>query len=1059
MNNTTIMEEKENALPELLPLENNSLTPVTSMRAAAAPVAARTTLSIAAISANAEIPFTDEEVTKIKSLQSDYQTIYNFQQPATKYDVEPILKDGVYTLGKFRSDVLSNALAQVNFFRRMCNLLPVSLSAESTDYTQCGSVAMAAIRLQGHGMPGGVKPADMPQAFWDQAVASTKASLLHSSYKISTLESHNEAYLFDRGTGNKEVGHRANLLSRRMQTIGFGYANSNPPEETTRPNYYTSVKVDNVWSWDGYEAGFITQWPCASVFPNYLTKTSDNQLFRWSIHFKSDDFVIGDNAAVTLKNERTQEILQITKTEGDQELTIVNQTPGYYPTGGYVSLVFRPVISSYESGDLYTVTVTGIKKNGADFTYSYSVRFFDILAEYQYPGVVTGVALAPASMSMVKGTQRQLTATVIPDTALNKKVTWSSANSAVASVSATGLVTAVGAGSTVITVKTADGAKTATCAVTVTATTIAVTGVSVTPASGVLEKGTTLQLTGTVSPANATNQAVNWSSSNSAVATVSAAGLVSAVSAGTATITLKSQDGAKTATSTITVDDHGGSFDTATLIADSGVTSGSIAFANDLDYFKFTATKTGTYTIVSEGTMDTQGYLYNSSKSQLAYNDDGNGNLQFKLSYALVKGQSYYIMVRGYSTRTGSYQLRITPPETVSVTGVTLSPTSKTLYLKENVQLTATVLPANATNPDITWSSSNPAVATVTQSGLVTAVSKGSTTVKITSADGSKTASCAVTVIAPAATSLTIGNKPAKNIAFFNKPVQLSVSLLPAGAENTGISWTSSAPLIATVDANGLLTAKTNGKATITATLKSNTAIKDSFEVTTDDHGNTADTATRLPFGTYATGVFDYAGEWSDEDADVFEWVVPETASYTLHGFAKNAAGQAQTMRLTAGTMGYNFSNYSTVSLKQGDIFQITLRSLTLVDPENPSQPLASTATGSRYTVVFDKTSNMKYGTLKITDANGVAKENMVKTLSVGQTMTLKGVVTGHNMVDPDYTQCMFSSSNTAVLKVDWRSGLVTALAKGSATITVSNMYGAGIIESNLRDSVVLTVA
>jgi len=82
---------------------------------------------------------------------------------------------------------------------------------------------------------------------------------------------------------------------------------------------------------------------------------------------------------------------------------------------------------------------------------------------------------------------------------------------------------------------------------------VPVTGVTVSPASATINAGATVQLTATVAPANATNQAVSWTSSNTAVATVSASGLVTAIAAGTATITATTTDQGKTATAPITV--------------------------------------------------------------------------------------------------------------------------------------------------------------------------------------------------------------------------------------------------------------------------------------------------------------------------------------------------------------------------------------------------------------------------------------------------------------------------------------------------------------------------
>jgi chitodextrinase len=83
---------------------------------------------------------------------------------------------------------------------------------------------------------------------------------------------------------------------------------------------------------------------------------------------------------------------------------------------------------------------------------------------------------------------------------------------------------------------------------------------------------------------------------------------------------------------------------------------------------------------------------------------------------------------------------------TVAVTGVSLSPTSASVSVGSTQQLTATVAPANATNKNVSWSSSNPSVATVNATGLVTAVSSGSATITVTTQDGSFTATAAVTV-------------------------------------------------------------------------------------------------------------------------------------------------------------------------------------------------------------------------------------------------------------------------------------------------------------------------
>lgn len=169
---------------------------------------------------------------------------------------------------------------------------------------------------------------------------------------------------------------------------------------------------------------------------------------------------------------------------------------------------------------------------------------------------VTGVSLNKTSTSIQVGALEQLTATVEPSNATNKAVNWSSNPTSVATVDNNGNVTAVAEGTATITVTTQDGNKTATCTVTVTPASsdpVAVTGVSLNKTSTTLTVGGSETLTATVQPSNATNKAVTWSSNPTSVATVDSNGKVTAVAEGTATITVTTQDGNKTATCTVTV--------------------------------------------------------------------------------------------------------------------------------------------------------------------------------------------------------------------------------------------------------------------------------------------------------------------------------------------------------------------------------------------------------------------------------------------------------------------------------------------------------------------------
>ena len=165
---------------------------------------------------------------------------------------------------------------------------------------------------------------------------------------------------------------------------------------------------------------------------------------------------------------------------------------------------------------------------------------------------VTGVTLSETTLTLDVGESDTLTATITPSNATDQNVTWSSDNESVATVDQNGRVTAVAQGGATITAA-VDG-KSAKCSVTVNAAApVPVTSVSLDKTSLELTEGKTAQLTATVEPNNATNKNVTWESSNTSVATVDANGLVTAVSAGTATITVTTVDGGKTDTCTVTV--------------------------------------------------------------------------------------------------------------------------------------------------------------------------------------------------------------------------------------------------------------------------------------------------------------------------------------------------------------------------------------------------------------------------------------------------------------------------------------------------------------------------
>ena len=235
-----------------------------------------------------------------------------------------------------------------------------------------------------------------------------------------------------------------------------------------------------------------------------------------------------------------------------------------YCKGGGGLLLFKPTDLKATLTDKASYTITGlgggitIINPALDKGYDVNVEVIDEAgssAWYNEENVklasatvaVTGVTVAPAALTLEVGQTGALTATVTPATATNKAVTWTSSAPAIATVDASGTVKGIAPGTATITVKTADGGKTATCAVTVkeaAAPPVKVTGITLNYSSitvnGDLER---VQLIATVAPATATDQSLTWTSSDASVASVDGAGLVTIRKKGKATVTAKANDG------------------------------------------------------------------------------------------------------------------------------------------------------------------------------------------------------------------------------------------------------------------------------------------------------------------------------------------------------------------------------------------------------------------------------------------------------------------------------------------------------------------------------------
>ena len=170
---------------------------------------------------------------------------------------------------------------------------------------------------------------------------------------------------------------------------------------------------------------------------------------------------------------------------------------------------------------------------------------------------VTGVTLDKTTLALETGATATLKPTIAPSDATDKAFTFSSADTSIATVDNTGKITAIKAGTVVITVTTHDGGKTAKVTVTITDPVIAPTGVTFdSKNAATVEVGADITLAAAVAPTNVTDKGLVWSSSDETIATVDQNGKVTGVKAGNADITAKAHgDQSKASTTTIAVTD------------------------------------------------------------------------------------------------------------------------------------------------------------------------------------------------------------------------------------------------------------------------------------------------------------------------------------------------------------------------------------------------------------------------------------------------------------------------------------------------------------------------
>ena len=438
----------------------------------------------------------------------------------------------------------------------------------------------------------------------------------------------------------------------------------------------------------------------------YVQKTSSEQVAlkfdeNTANKLKGSVIVEGNGALLKNKDAGSTATLKKVVVKTEKPVTVDANVTDMQVTTANTALTVNGTVDTLQADANVTVSGNGdIKKQTGSGQISVSVA---------------GVSLDKTEIVLVEGSSEKLTATVEPTNATNKNVTWSSDHEAVATVDQNGTVTARRGGQAIITVTTADGSKTATCTVNVRVHIgVPVQSVGLNKTELALEVGKTGTLEAIVEPSDATNKNVTWSSSNPEFATVDN-GVVTAVSAGEAIITVTTEDGAKTATCKVTVN-------APQTVPVTGVTLDKTSL--DLK----TGDNTTLTATVNPESATNKDVTWISDKPEIAAVEGGTVT-------AKAAGTAIIAVTTIDGGKIATCKVTVTP-KTVPVSGIQVQGAAS-IYVGDTTKLTATVTPTNATNQKVTWSSNNESVATVGTDGTVTAVSAGTATITATAQDGS----------------------------------------------------------------------------------------------------------------------------------------------------------------------------------------------------------------------------------------------------------------------------------------------------------------------------------
>lgn len=524
---------------------------------------------------------------------------------------------------------------------------------------------------------------------------------------------------------------------------------------------------------------------------------------------------------------------------------------------------------SWSSGDTKVATVD---KNGKVTAKSAGVALINVYSNnnqlvfdyvtFKVEGKlkVSSVKITNVPKVAIAGNTVQLGVTVLPTNLANKSVTWSSGDTKVATVDSKGLVTLKSAGKALIVASSnVDSTVFDYVVFNVTGTTN-VKSVKINNAPKSIKVGSSAQLSATVLPTNLANKSVTWSSSNTKIATVSSSGKVTAKKAGTVKITATSKANKKI-TNTVSIKVE--SIPKAKSIKIKNIPKTIYAGQK----FKLTAE-------VLPSNAVNKAVLWKSSDNNIA-TVDGKGQVVAK-KVGKVKIAVYSAADKTINT---SVQLNIQKktaakpgiPEIVNAESINIINNPNTMKTNKSFKLETEIKPANTTNQNIIWSTSDVTLATIDKNGTIKTYNRTGT-VKITATVAGTKISNSIDINIISEQNRKVQFKSAPQFLFKGKDFTFKTNI----GDNTKIKWISSDSNIVSVDKNGKIKAINPGRAIITAQIDNNSTQmpievvsvsyeKDGYEIYAGD-------TSQIKAVVYASPSFDIKGlkfGWDISDTSI----------------------------------------------------------------------------------------------------------------------------------------------------------------------------------------------